>query len=181
MPLKPASERQLLHSRKIEANGYSRPGGLYDLEAHLVDTKTHTKESPAGNRMAGEPIHDMWLRITVDESLTIVEAEAAFDSLPYEGHCDRIAPDYGQLAGLRLAPGFNAKVRSMFGGTRGCTHVTDLIGVLATLAFQTMANRRAREEQDVRQPFQLDRCHALSTTGPVVAKYYPKWYLGEEH
>ena len=71
MPLKPASERHLLHTRKIEANGYSRPGGLYDLEAHLVDTKTHTKESPAGNRMAGEPIHEMWLRITVDESLTI--------------------------------------------------------------------------------------------------------------
>jgi Protein of unknown function (DUF2889) len=175
MPLSPAGERQLLHTRRIEANGYSRPGGLYDLEAHLIDTKTHTKESPAGNRMAGEPIHEMWLRITIDGSLNITAAEAAFDAVPYAGHCENIAPDYGRLTGLRIAPGFSAQVRSMFAGTQGCTHVSDLIGILATLAFQTMANRRAREEQDVKQPFQLDRCHALSTSGEVVARYYPRW------
>jgi hypothetical protein len=53
--------------------------------------------------------------------------------------------------------------------------VSDLIGIVATLAFQTMANRRAREEQEVKQPFQLNRCHALATSGEVVAKYYPRW------
>ncbi len=28
------------------------------------------------------------------------------------------------------------------------------------------------------RPFQLDRCHALRTDGPAVARYYPRWYLG---
>ena len=55
-----------------------------------------------------------------------------------------------------------------------------MIGILATLAFQTMANRRAREQQDVKQPFQLNRCHALSTDGAVVAKYYPRWSVNAE-
>jgi hypothetical protein len=28
------------------------------------------------------------------------------------------------------------------------------------------------------KPFQLDRCHALASTSPVVGRYYPKWYRG---
>jgi hypothetical protein len=55
-----------------------------------------------------------------------------------------------------------------------------MIGILATLAFQTMANRRAREQQEVKQPFQLNRCHALSTSGPVVAKYYSRWSIKDK-
>ena len=26
----------------------------------------------------------------------------------------------------------------------------------------------------------LDKCHALESTAPAVAKYYPKWYRGTE-
>jgi hypothetical protein len=180
MPLSPVHERELLHTRRIEANGYVRPGGLYDLEAHLVDVKTHDKISPAGTRAAGEPIHEMWLRITIDLDMQIVAAEACFDAFPYANACERIAPDYGKLVGMRIAPGMTAAVRERFGGTRGCTHMTDMIGVLATLAFQTMANQRARETQSVRRPFQLDRCHALATDGEVVRQYYPRWFDAAE-
>jgi Protein of unknown function (DUF2889) len=175
MPLTPVADRELLHTRKIESKGYVRAGGLYDLEAHLVDTKTYDRVSSAGTRLAGEPIHEMWLRITIDDNMVIVGAEAAFDAVPYVGTCGQIAPHYGDLVGMHIAPGFTAEVRARFGGTQGCTHVTDLIGILATLAFQTMANRRAREAADYKQPFQLDRCHALATDGEVVATYFPRW------
>jgi len=176
MPLSIVEERELLHTRRIEAHGYARPGGLYDLEAHLVDVKTHDKIGPAGVRRAGEPVHDMSLRITIDSDLHIVAAEACFDAFPYQDACDQIAPDYGKLVGLRIAPGFSSAVRERFSGTRGCTHMTDLIGILATLAFQTMANQRARDAQAVSRPFQLDRCHALATSGEIVRRYYPRWF-----
>ncbi|MFM0077066.1 DUF2889 domain-containing protein [Paraburkholderia sediminicola] len=176
MPLTPVPNRTLLHTRTIEAKGYARDDGLYDLEAQLVDVKTHDKVGPAGTRRAGDPIHGMWLRITVDVSLTIMGAEASFDAVPYEGHCERIAPDYGRLVGLMIAPGFTSKARELLGGTRGCTHVTDLVGILGTLAFQTIANRRAREMQATVRPFQLNRCHALAATGDVVRNYYPRWF-----
>ena len=175
MPLTPVADRELLHTRKIESRGYVRAGGLYDLEAHLVDTKTYDRVSSAGTRLAGEPIHEMWLRITIDDSMVIVDAEAAFDAVPYIGSCEQIAPRYTDLVGMRIAPGFTSEVRTRFGGTRGCTHVTDLIGILATLAYQTMANRRAREAAEHTRPFQLDRCHALATDGQVVATYFPRW------
>jgi hypothetical protein len=176
MPLSTVEERELLHTRRIEAHGYARPGGLYDLEAHLVDVKTHDKTGPAGIRRAGEPVHDMSLRLTIDSDLRIVGAQACFDAFPYEGACERIEPNYGKLVGLRIAQGFSSAVRERFAGTRGCTHMTDLIGILATLAFQTMANQRARNAQLVKRPFQLDRCHALATNGEVVRRYYPRWF-----
>jgi hypothetical protein len=41
-----------------------------------------------------------------------------------------------------------------------------------------MANRQRREINPEKRPFQLDGCHALSTSGPVVLEHYPKWYTG---
>lgn len=174
MPLTPNSERQPLHARDITVRGYRRTDGLYDVEGHLTDVKTRDLGLAAGVRKAGEPIHEMWLRITVDKRLNIVAAEAQSDAMPYRGHCDRITPDYQKLVGMSLSPGFAGKVREMFGGIRGCTHITELIGSVATTAYQTLAGEV--KLPDEMKPFQLDKCHALVTDGPVVATYYPKWY-----
>ena len=61
---------------------------------------------------------------------------------------------------------------------RGCTHITELAGSLATAAFQTLAGQG--QQDPARKPFQLDRCHALALTAPSVARYYPRWYRGNE-
>ena len=178
MPLPPTVEREPLHSRSIELRGYKRADGLYDIEGHLVDTKPFDFKLAAGLRPKGEPIHDMWLRITVDRELTIVDAAASTDAMPYEGDCDRIAPAYRKLIGLAIRPGYNRRVKELLGGVRGCTHITELAGALATAAFQTMAGQRLRPADQ--RPFQLDKCHALESTSPTVARYYPKWYRGTE-
>jgi hypothetical protein len=46
-------------------------------------------------------MHEMWLRLTVDRSATIVAAQAVTDAGPYGPACGAIAPDYGQLVGVR--------------------------------------------------------------------------------
>ncbi len=178
MPLPPTVEREPLHTRSIELRGYKRADGLYDIEGHLVDTKPFDFKLAAGSRPKGEPIHDMWLRITVDRELTIVDVAASTDAMPYEGDCDRIAPAYRKLVGLAIRPGYNQRVKELLGGVRGCTHITELAGALATAAFQTMAGQRLRPADQ--KPFQLDKCHALESTSPTVARYYPKWYRGTE-
>src|SRR5205085_7599582 len=72
MPL-PVSEveRELTHIRRVRYEGYKRNDGLFDIEAHLSDTKNHDYTLKTGVRRAGQPIHDMWLRITIDRSFTI--------------------------------------------------------------------------------------------------------------
>jgi hypothetical protein len=176
--LEPTVARELLHRRAIEIQGFKREDGLYDIEGHLVDTKGYDFNVAAGVRHAGEPVHDMWLRITVDRELKIVDAAAAMDAMPYLNHCDQIVPAYKLLVGVAIRPGFHQRLKELLGGVRGCTHITELAGSLATAAFQTMAGQRVQPAEQ--KPFQLDRCHALASTSPVVARFYPQWYRGTE-
>ena len=176
--LEPTVARQALHKRAIEIQGYKRDDGLYDIEGHLVDTKAHDFKLAAGVRGAGEPIHGMWLRITVDKDLNIVDAAAAMEAMPYVDYCNAIVPAYKMLIGVAIRPGYHQRLKELLGGVRGCTHITELAGALATAAFQTMAGQRVQDPS--KKPFQLDRCHALALASPAVAKYYPQWYRGAE-
>ena len=179
MPLsEPQRAREPVHRRSIEIRGYRRDDGQFDVEAHLVDTKDFDFKLAAGIRPKGEPIHEMWLRITVDRNLLITDAEAATDGMPYVGDCDAITPDYRKLVGLAIRPGYTQRVKELFGGVRGCTHITELAGAIATAAFQTLAGQRTQDPE--RKPFQLDKCHALATSSAAVARYYPRWYTGAE-
>jgi hypothetical protein len=176
--LEPTVPREALHHRAIDIRGYRRGDGLYDIEGHLVDTKDYDFQLAAGVRAAGEPVHGMWLRITVDRTLTIVDAAAAMDAMPYADFCDQIVPAYRRLVGLAIRPGYHQRLKELLGGVRGCTHITELAGSLATAAYQTMAGQRAQDPD--RKPFQLDGCHALATDAPAVKRFYPKWYTGPE-
>lgn len=174
----PPVERVPLHTRAIEIRGYKRADGLYDIEGRLVDTKPYDFRLAAGVRKAGEPIHSMWLRITIDRNLVIVDAEAKMDAVPYMDYCATIAPAYRKLVGLAIRPGYHQKIKELFGGVQGCTHVSELAAALATGAFQTMAGQKVQDP--AKKPFQLDRCHALDATSPVVGRYYPAWYRGTD-
>jgi len=180
MPL-PVSdvERELRHTRRVRYEGYKRTDGLWDIEAHLTDIKNHDFDLKTGVRRAGLPVHEMWLRVTIDRSLTIVEAAAASDAVPYPGGCETIAPAYRKLVGLTLRRNFRKSVAELFGGTRGCTHLTEMLAGLPTAAIQTFAGEMPEERDDGRKPFQLDQCHALETTTETVKKWYPKWYRGK--
>jgi len=172
---KPASPRERLHQRRISLEGFKREDGLWDIEGHLTDVKDYDFGHVTKLHPAGEPVHDMWMRITVDDSMTILDAEAVMDARPYQGECERITPEYKNLIGLKIAPGFTNAVRKVLGGTRGCAHLTEMVSALATVAFQTMANEMNDQAETV-QPSHLNRCHALRTEGSVVRQFYPKWF-----
>ena len=140
MPLpEPTAKREPLHRRTIEIVGYRRADGLFDIEGRLHDRKDVA--FPVGGRQLppGEAVHDMWLRITVDRELRIVDASASTEAMPYAGSCDRITPDYANLIGLSIGPGYLRHVKERLGGVHGCTHITELAAALATAAFQTFA------------------------------------------
>lgn len=185
-----SQSRRLVHRRSIRVEAFARDDGLWDLEAVLVDTKARDFPLAAGVRKAGDPVHEMRLAITIDTHLNIVEAGASAGWVPYPGYCDAICPDYAKLVGLNLTQDFRRHVRERLGGVRGCSHITELAGVLPTAAIQAFAGEvfktrdqsQGGEADDAhgsdRKPFQLDRCHALRTDGPAVARFYPRWYRG---
>ena len=171
-------ERELTHTRRVRYEGYKRADGLWDLEAHLTDIKNHDYQLKTGVRRAGQPVHNMWVRVTIDREFNIVDAACVADAVPYENGCETIAPAYRRLVGLNLLKGFRKNVHELLGGVRGCTHVTEMLGGLPTAAIQTFAGEMPEERADGPKPFQLDQCHALETTSNTVKKWYPKWYRG---
>jgi hypothetical protein len=168
--------RQAVHTRRVELNGYLRDDGLFEIEATLVDLKARDYPIATGTRRAGEAIHDLGVCVTFDASLRIVAARAVSRATPYPGACDTIAPAYEALVGLELMHGFRAAVRERLGGLAGCSHLTELLMSVPTVALQTLASFRRENEDTGQQPFQLDRCHALDTRGETVRRYYPRWF-----
>ena len=181
MPLPtPDYPRQPIHTRSIRVQSYGRDDGLWDLEAELIDYKGYDFTKSEGEVMkAGQHIHHMHLRITIDGDFTIVAAQAVYDAAPYGEHCMAIESAYADLIGMNLLKGFRRQVKERFGHVEGCTHMTELSQVLPTAAVQTMAGRRREQNATSdRRPFQLDGCHALRTDGEVVLQHYPRWYTG---
>ena len=174
----PEVERELTDTRRVRYEGYKRKDGLWDIEAHLTDVKNHDYALKTGVRRAGQPIHDMWVRITIDRRMNIVDACSSSDTVPYPGGCETISPAYRTLIGLSLVKEFRKNVREALGGVRGCTHITEMLGGLPTAAIQTFAGEMPEEREDGRKPFQLDQCHALETSTETVRKWYPKWFKG---
>ena len=182
--------RRFVHTRSICVKAYARDDGLWDLEAELTDVKERDFALAVGIRKAGDPVHAMQLRLTIDTGLNVVDAQARSNGVPYPWHCDSFGDAYRQLVGLNLLRGFRHAVQQRLGGTQGCTHLTELAGVLPTAAVQAFAGEVVRprdqahepEAADHREsdkrPFQLDRCRALRVDGPAVARYYPRWYTG---
>jgi hypothetical protein len=129
-------------------------------------------------RPAGEPIHDLLLRLVIDSKLDILEAGAHSERTPHPGHCDDHGDAYSRLVGLNLMKGFRWATMERLGGEQGCTHLTELAHVLPTAVMQGLAGEGAsvfRRGED-KPPYQLNRCHALRTDGDVVRQHYPRWY-----
>jgi hypothetical protein len=182
MPLPPSNSRRALkHTRAIQVDAFAREDGLWDLDAHITDIKTRESRLASGTRPAGSPVHDLWLRLTIDLQFNVVDAHAVSDAVPYPGYCDTIGPAYKKLIGLNLMKGFRDGVRQRLSGIAGCTHLTELTQVLPTAAVQAFAGDvidtrdGASTDGQNQKPFQLDRCHALRTDGAAVAQYYPRW------
>ncbi len=94
--------RKQIHQRNIECCGYLREDGLWDIEAHLTDVKQHAISSAQrGEIPAGDKIHEMWLRLTVDEKLLIHEVEASTEMAPFS-ICAGTNEWYKKLEGKKL-------------------------------------------------------------------------------
>lgn len=177
---KPDAGRQPIHTRAVECSSFSRDDGLWDIEGHLTDVKAYAFSNKfRGQIKAGEPLHDMWIRLTVDSEFVIRAVEAVIDAGPFE-ICPAITPAFNLLEGTKIGPGWNRQVRERVGGVRGCTHLVDLLRPLATVAFHTVrwsASSRGKQEPVKPRP-PVNTCHAWASDGEVIREEFPDLYSG---
>lgn len=184
MPLSPPTPRRHLHTRSVSCQGFRREDGLWDIEGHIVDTKCYAYDEPfRGRREPGDAVHDMWIRVTVDSGLTIRAIEATTDAAPY-GPCGLAPAVFAALEGLRIGPGWRKEARRRVGGTKGCTHLLELLDPVATVAYQTVIDAPEPDGHDPvslaratgTRPFFLNGCLAWAEDGPIAAALLPEFH-----
>ncbi len=182
MPLSEPAPRERLHTRRYDFNGYRRADGLWDIEGRMTDVKSYGFDNDYRGRIeAEEPLHDMRIRLTLDDDFVVRDIEAATDASPF-AVCPEVAPNYKNMIGAKIAPGWRAAIRERAGGTAGCTHLVEMLDAMATVAFQTLYPARQKKEQQGppgKRGVLVDTCYALRSDGPVVKKQWPEFYTGE--
>lgn len=179
MSLPEPAPRKLSHTRTLTLQGYEREDGLWDIEGHICDTKPFYFSLSGCNREAGDPIHEMRVRLTINSGLDVLEVVATAQSMPYPGHCDSTLPDYGKLVGLNLGHGFRRGVLERMGGIKGCTHVTELFTHLPSAAYQLLSSQAHLYDPE-KKNFAAGRCVGLRPDGDMVKQHYPHWYKAPE-
>lgn len=179
-PLPPAPSGTLLHQRTYDVQAYKSDDGRLVLRGVIHD------EKPPGIYFDGDPdplsIHLMVVELTLAyPSLEIEKVEVLMDITPHTT-CSSIEAAYQQLVGLSIARGFSRKVKDLFGGPSGCTHVGALLQAMAPVAIQSIWSMRAVDETPValtdeqadeqrRQAmaFNADTCHIWARDGEQMA------------
>jgi hypothetical protein len=183
MSLPAPVERTPLHTRRIIFRGYHRHDRLWDIEAELTDAKGYPFTSPGlGTLPPDTLIHNMAIRATLDETLTIREIAATMNGKP-QTECALATHPMQQLVGCTMGPGWRATLERHLGGIKGCTHLRELMFNMATAAFQTIPThhelllRQAGEPvgDDGRPPYHLGKCMSWDFDGPLVQKHFPQF------
>jgi len=183
LPLSDPAPRALSHTRNLDLKAYERQDGLWDIEGHITDVKEEDYSMLDSERTADQPVHDMWLRLTIDTELVVQTAEGKMD-VGAHGPCHLVAPNYSRLQGLKMGPGWNRAVRERLGGVMGCTHLNEMLAQMATTAMQSLfdvVENMDANSHDLRSlsPGLRNSCYAYALSSPYVRDYFPNDYQAD--
>lgn len=174
-------EEPLLHTRRYTVQTFRRGPDSFRLRGEVHD------EKPPGLYIDDDPdpltVHRMAVDLVIAfPSLEITDAAVVFETHPHR-ICPSITERYRELIGLSIARGYNKRIKELFGGPRGCTHVTALLAAMGPVAIQTVWSMRSADggdgprvrrdpnasEEERRQAmaFNLNTCHVWDEDGDV--------------
>ena len=174
----------LIHTRQYQVQAFRMSDERFLLRGAIVD------EKPAGLYIENDPdpiwMHHMIVELQIVYPTFLIEkASVEFKNHPHLS-CTNITDHYKKLEGMSIARGFNAKVRELFGSSRGCTHIGALLAAMAPVAIQTGWSMRVSsvvdtddsskspedfQEQRVKQfASTINTCHIWDEHGEMVSK-----------
>lgn len=180
MPLSEVSARREIHHRIIEMKAFARDDGLYDIESHLVDRKPFEflRTAQVVPTPAGEALHDLWIRLTVDSNFVVRHVEAASDITPF-GVCKEAPATLSVLVGERIGRGWSSRVKELLRGAASCTHLMEMLIPLATTALQGIRGLNSERNSAVDAngvPLKVDSCYAYGHQREIVMRMWPQHY-----
>ncbi|MBU3740185.1 MAG: DUF2889 domain-containing protein [Rhodoferax sp.] len=173
MPLSPPESRREIHLRTIEMRAFARDDGLFDIEARLIDRKPFDFLRPSSPIPipAGQSLHDLWIRMTLDNAYTVRAIGASSDVTPWS-LCREAEATLQVLVGEQVARGWSSKVKERLRGAAGCTHLMEMLVTMGTAAFQGI--RGADPVRRLSMGGKLDSCYAYGRQRAVVQLLWPE-------
>ena len=176
-------KRKLLHNRNVSLKGFIRDDKLFEVEAELIDTKNYNFQNhDRGTIEKNEPIHQMKINLVLDDYLYVIDAEAKTENSPYFV-CKNANTNFKKIIGLQIKSGWKRDITKLIGSTNGCTHITELLSSVATVAFQTIYPYKSKQKSEneanlnnQKKPLLLGTCHAFNTKSEVVKRLWPEWH-----
>lgn len=176
MNLPAPRNREQLHTRNVIFKGFRRDDGLWDIEAHLLDLKDKVFVIPGERTWSpGEPIHDMSIRVTIDDALVVRDIAVVMASAPHL-ECPQAQMPMKLMIGCTMAKGWRHAIEQNMGKVKGCSHLRELLFNMATVAFQTIAQEPGEAIAD-RPPPHAGQCLAWDFSGNAVKRHYPVFYV----
>lgn len=166
--------RELKHRRRVISDGYLRSDELWEVEAQMQDIKAYDVWRDFDGELVAQdtPFHDISVRIALDDTFVIKEIDVCIDAHPFP-NCHEIAPNFNSLVGTSITSGWLSHVKKEFKGVAGCTHVLELMPVVATTAFQMMwypLSDKYPERAKLAINSFSDNCHGWAEKGPMMTK-----------
>ena len=192
--LPPPMPREALHTRRYDFRGYRRNDGLFDIEGRMIDTKDYSFPNDfRGEVLPGDPLHDMIIRLTIDEHFLVHDIAVVTAASPY-AICPAITPAFDGVKGMSISKGWSKGLLAKFGGAHGCTHHFEMLRAMGTVAFQTIFGWKLKVQRERtgttgegpaddapgKRPGFLDTCHALASDSEIVQKNWPEFYTGDK-
>ena len=172
--------REEIHHRQIDMRGYRRSDGLFEVTACLADRKTRDFTPPGGTRTVAAlaPIHDLGVTLVFDVDMIVRAVSTFIRSHPY-AQCPGGGDTLQALVGLRIGAGWNSEVRKRLPSCDTCTHLKEILGPVATAAYQTMVGVRPSSlnyRDDNGKPLKIDSCYAYGAPRDLVKRLWPEYH-----
>jgi hypothetical protein len=179
VPLPTPSARREVHHRSIDMHAFARDDGLFDVEARLIDRKPFDYVRPSSPQPvpAGQPLHDLWVRLTLDGNFVVRAIEASSDVTPW-ALCREAEATLQVLVGEPVARGWSANVKERLRGAAGCTHLMEMLVTLGTTALQGI--RGADPNRRLTAEGKIDTCYAYARQRSVVKVLWPEHHRPSE-
>lgn len=173
-----------IHTRNLKITTFAYDDAHIVVEGELDDNRLITNFSHKGERYPPGNIHHMFILLLIEiDSVRIVRVEVEMPGIPHE-ECPETIPIFSRLEGLRITPGFTARVRNLIGGSNGCTHLSGLVIAMASAALQGLWTYRAKDRQrpdkdltKTVKAYLIDTCWVWRRDGPLLDRLSKEYDL----
>lgn len=142
------TEKQKVHTRRIDIATYQEMSGSIVVEGVLTDERLVTSFRPTGESYPPGTVHKMIIRMKIKgPTLIIDDIDVEMPTVPRQeclNTCESLQP----IKGMPIVSGFTARVKDLVGGAKGCAHLVALLTAMAPAAVQGAWTAAARQPMD---------------------------------